>query len=932
MAKGASQYELPSVNIATPTLAAEHDAPMREDIRFLGRILGDTIRDQEGDTVFDLVEGIRQLSVRFHRDEDQAARRSLEATLAKLTPGQTIRIIRAFSYFSHLANIAEDQHNIRVNRASGATGDGTLAKAIERALESGKSVAELRAFLRDALVSPVLTAHPTEVRRRSTLTHEHRVAELMAARERTNLTSAEQEANAEELRRVVLTLWQTNLLRRYKLSVGDEVANGLSYYDQTFLKELPHLYAMLEDRLAAIEASGGGSNIWREELASFLRTGSWIGGDRDGNPFVTADALHQAMRMQNAVAIGFFLQQLDQLGAELSISSFRVDTPRELRLLAEQSPDVSDHRKSEPYRLALSTIAARLKTTASSLGAGRSEPTLVGETPRYASAAELRSDLDTVDRALRDSRLGVVADGRLRALRRAVDCFGFHLANLDIRQNADVHERTVAELLEIAAPSTGYLSLSEEERVALLRRELTTQRPLISPFATYSDETLSEVAIFRTAAGMQAIYGQAAIPNSIISMASSPSDLLELALLLKESGLVTPDGRSTINIVPLFETIASLRHAGAIMDAAFQLPEYKSLVESRGGLQEIMLGYSDSNKDGGYVTSHWELYKAEIDLIDVFKRHGVRLRIFHGRGGSVGRGGGPSYEAILAQPGGAVRGQIRVTEQGEIIASKYSNPEVGRWNLELLAAGMLEASLAPDNHAPKDEYLAIMEELSAEAFKAYRKLVYDTPGFEEYFWSSTVINEIATLNIGSRPASRKKTRSISDLRAIPWVFSWAQCRVMLPGWYGFGAAVKAWLARNGNDVEPLRELYREWPFFRTMLSNMDMVLAKSSIGIGSRYAALVPDAKLRDEIFGRIRAEWNDTVEADLAISGQSRLLEQNPLLERSLRNRFPYIDPLNHLQVGLLKQYRADERNEAVLQGIQLTINGISAGLRNSG
>jgi phosphoenolpyruvate carboxylase len=638
------------------------------------------------------------------------------------------------------------------------------------------------------------------------------------------------------------------------------------------------------------------------------------------------------MRMQNAVAIGFFLQQLDQLGAELSISSFRVDTPRELRLLAEQSPDVSDHRKSEPYRLALSTIAARLKTTASSLGAGRSEPTLVGETPRYASAAELRSDLDTVDRALRDSRLGVVADGRLRALRRAVDCFGFHLANLDIRQNADVHERTVAELLEIAAPSTGYLSLSEEERVALLRRELTTQRPLISPFATYSDETLSEVAIFRTAAGMQAIYGQAAIPNSIISMASSPSDLLELALLLKESGLVTPDGRSTINIVPLFETIASLRHAGAIMDAAFQLPEYKRLVESRGGLQEIMLGYSDSNKDGGYVTSHWELYKAEIDLIDVFKRHGVRLRIFHGRGGSVGRGGGPSYEAILAQPGGAVRGQIRVTEQGEIIASKYSNPEVGRWNLELLAAGMLEASLAPDNHAPKDEYLAIMEELSAEAFKAYRKLVYDTPGFEEYFWSSTVINEIATLNIGSRPASRKKTRSISDLRAIPWVFSWAQCRVMLPGWYGFGAAVKAWLARNGNDVEPLRELYREWPFFRTMLSNMDMVLAKSSIGIGSRYAALVPDAKLRDEIFGRIRAEWNDTVEADLAISGQSRLLEQNPLLERSLRNRFPYIDPLNHLQVGLLKQYRADERNEAVLQGIQLTINGISAGLRNSG
>jgi phosphoenolpyruvate carboxylase len=929
MANAPVQHELSRVNIATPKLAAEHDAPMREDIRFLGRILGDTIRDQEGETVFDLVEGIRQLSVRFHRDEDQAARRSLEATLAKLTPGQTIRIIRAFSYFSHLANIAEDQHNIRVNRASGGDGDGTLARAVERALASGKSVAELRGFLRDALVSPVLTAHPTEVRRRSTLTHEHRVAELMAARERLNQTGAELEANAEELRRVVLTLWQTNLLRRYKLSVGDEVANGLSYYDQTFLRELPHLYGMLEDRLAGIEGGGGSRS---EELASFVRMGSWIGGDRDGNPFVTADALHEAMRMQNAVAVDFYLRELDRLGAELSISSFRVDTPRELRLLAEQSPDLSEHRRSEPYRLALSAIAARLSATVASLGAGRAEPTRAGEASRYGSANDLKRDLDIIDRALRDSRLGVVADGRLRGLRRAVDCFGFHLAHLDIRQNSDVHERTVAELLEAAAPGTGYLKLPEAERAALLCRELTTQRPLISPFATYSGETVSEVAILRTAAGMQAIYGQAAIPNSIISMANSPSDLLECALLLKEAGLVTPDGRSTINVVPLFETIASLRQAGGIMDAAFRLPEYKRLVESRGGVQEIMLGYSDSNKDGGYVTSHWELYKAEIGLIDVFKRHGVRLRIFHGRGGSVGRGGGPSYEAILAQPGGAVRGQIRVTEQGEIIASKYSNPEVGRWNLELLAAGMLEASLAPDNHAPKDEYLAIMEELSAEAYKAYRNLVYETPGFEDYFWSSTVINEIATLNIGSRPASRKKTRSISDLRAIPWVFSWAQCRVMLPGWYGFGAAVKAWLARNGDNIEPLRELYREWPFFRAMLSNMDMVLAKSSIGIGSRYAALVPDAKLRDAIFGRIRAEWNDTVEADLAISGQSRLLERNPLLERSLRHRFPYIDPLNHLQVGLLRQYRADERNDAVLQGIQLTINGISAGLRNSG
>jgi phosphoenolpyruvate carboxylase len=929
MGAGTTQFELPSVNIASPALVSE--SALREDIRFLGRILGEAIRDQEGDTIFDLVESIRQVSVRFHRDEDEAARLALESMLAKLTPDQTIRIIRAFSYFSHLANIAEDQHNIRVNRASGGSADGTLTKAVERALAAGKSVAELRAFFRDAFVSPVLTAHPTEVRRRSTLTHERRVAELMAARERIDLTGDELAANADELRRVVLTLWQTNLLRRYKLSVGDEVANGLSPYEQTFLRELPRLYGMLEERLAGIEAATG-SRAQREELASFLRTGSWIGGDRDGNPFVTADVLHEAMRMQSAVALDFYRRELDQLGAELSISSFRVDTPRELRLLAEQSPDVSEHRRSEPYRLAISTIAARLAATAQWLGSGQGGGSPGGALARYASAGEFKRDLDAIDRALRDSRLGAVADGRLRALRRAVDCFGFHLAHLDIRQNADVHERTVGELLERAAPGTGYLNLDEAGRVALLRRELTTHRPLISPFAAYSEETASEIAIFRTAAGIHAIYGPAAIPNSIISMTRSASDLLECALLLKEVGLITPDGRSAINVVPLFETIASLREAGAIMDAVFRLPEYRRLIDSRGGVQEVMLGYSDSNKDGGFVTSHWELYKAEIDLVDVFRRHGVRLRIFHGRGGSVGRGGGPSYEAILAQPGGAVRGQIRVTEQGEIIASKYSNPEVGRWNLELLAAGTLEASLAADDHAPKNEYLALMEEISAEAYRAYRNLVYETPGFEEYFWTSTVINEIATLNIGSRPASRKKTRSISDLRAIPWVFSWAQCRVMLPGWYGFGSAVKAWLARNGNEIGRLRELYREWPFFRTMLSNMDMVLAKSSIAIGSRYAALVPDAKLRDEIFGRIRAEWKDTVESLLAISGQSRLLEQNALLERSIRHRFPYIDPLNHLQVGLLRQYRADERNESVLQGIQLTINGISAGLRNSG
>jgi phosphoenolpyruvate carboxylase len=522
----------------------------------------------------------------------------------------------------------------------------------------------------------------------------------------------------------------------------------------------------------------------------------------------------------------------------------------------------------------------------------------------------------------------------LRLLRRAVDCFGFHLAIVDLRQNSAVHERTIAELLEAVSPGTAYLELSEEKRISLLTQELTSARPLISPYIHYSDETTGEIALFKTAASAHARYGRDVIANCIISKAEGVSDMLELAVLLKEVGLLAADGSAYVNVIPLFETIGDLQACAAVMETAFSNPAYRALVKSRGNMQEVMLGYSDSNKDGGFVTSGWELYKAEIQLIDVFRRHGVAMRLFHGRGGSVGRGGGPSYDAILAQPGGAVNGAIRITEQGEIIASKYSNPEVGRRNLEILAAATLEASLLnPDQPAPKPDYLTAMDELSNDAFSAYRGLVYETPGFVDYFWSSTVITEIATLNIGSRPASRTKTRKIEDLRAIPWVFSWAQARIMLPGWYGFGSAAKAFIARHPeNGLALLKDMAMEWPFFRTLLSNMDMVLSKSSIAIASRYAELVPDEKLREAIFGRIRQEWSDSIDMLLAITGQSKLLEANPLLDRSIRNRFPYLDPLNHVQVELLKEHRSHPGDARVLQGIQLTINGISAGLRNSG
>jgi phosphoenolpyruvate carboxylase len=629
----------------------------------------------------------------------------------------------------------------------------------------------------------------------------------------------------------------------------------------------------------------------------------------------------------------FYLEELHVLGAELSLAAHLADVSDELRALAQRSPDTSPHRSGEPYRLAVSGIYARLTATALKLDVGITRRP-VGEAAPYVNVGEYKADLDILNRSLIANNSGVIARGRLRLLRRALDCFGFHLASLDMRQNSAVHERTIAELLDAANPGTSYLALNEDARIAQLASELRNARPLTSVFVKYSDETLSELAVFHAAAEAHAKFGADVIPQCIISMSEGVSDLLEVALLLKEVGLVDPSGRSAINIVPLFETIEDLQACAAIMDRLLSLPEFRRLVDSRGAVQEVMLGYSDSNKDGGFVTSGWELYKAEIGLIGVFERHGVRLRLFHGRGGSVGRGGGPSYDAIIAQPGGAVNGQIRITEQGEIISSKYSNAEVGRNNLEILAAATLEASLLQPKHsAPRSEYLEAMEQLSALAYAAYRGLVYETEGFADYFWASTVITEISTLNIGSRPASRKKTRAIEDLRAIPWVFSWAQCRLMLPGWYGFGSAVETWISEHPDKGMPfLKELYREWPFFRTLLSNMDMVLAKSSIAIASRYAELVPDTGLRENIFGRIRREWHTSIETLLDIMGQERLLQGNPLLERSIRNRFPYLDPLNHVQVELLKEHRAQNPDEQVLRGIQLTINGISAGLRNSG
>jgi phosphoenolpyruvate carboxylase len=912
----------------------ELDRRLREDLRSLGVILGDIVRAQHGDEVFEVVEHIRQASIRFRRNEDQDASRELKAMLDALSMEQTIQVVRAFSYFLLLANIAEDQNHIRRSRADLIAGsmpkEGSLAHAIDGVVAAGIEPSVLMQFFESAVISPVLTAHPTEVQRKSTLNCQMVIARLLDERNRMQLTPEESADNQEALYRAVLTLWQTRMLRTAKLSVIEEVVNGLSYYDCTLLRELPHMYASLEDRLAAHDG------YWKDKkLPDFVAMGSWIGGDRDGNPFVTAEVLKTTLFLQCAKALTFYMGELQTLGSQLSLTQTLVNASDGLLALAERSMDKSPHRSDEPYRRALAGIEARLAATYQHLLNHALSPYSTNAVEPYSGAQQFREDLDIVHDSLLANGSSALTRGRLRHLRRSVSVFGFYLAAVDLRQNSDVHERVVAELLDVAHPGFNYLTLLEEGRIAFLLQELESIRPLVSPYADYSEQTDAELAIFREARIAHQRYGEKAVPNFIISKTDSVSDVLELALLLKESGLLHPlEGTLDVNIIPLFETIADLRNSAKVMDHLLGIPAYANYLKSRSGVQEVMLGYSDSNKDGGFLTSGWEIYKAEIDLVDVFARHGVRLRLFHGRGGSVGRGGGPSYQAILAQPSGAVQGQIRLTEQGEVIAAKYGNPEMGRRNLEVLAAATLEATLLDSRVGlPRPEYLSAMEQLSELALSAYRGLVYETEGFERYFWESTVISEIAAMNIGSRPASRKKTTAIEDLRAIPWVFSWSQCRWMLPGWFGFGTAVQNYLyAYEDQGLSTLQDMYKQWPFFASLVSNMDMVLAKTDVDVAAHYAQLVSDDALREEIFSRILSEHKATVHALKIITAQAGVQDANPALKRSIRSRFPYLDPLNHVQVELLRRYRKGDTDERVRRSIKLSINGIATGLRNSG
>jgi phosphoenolpyruvate carboxylase len=901
---------------------------LNDDIRLLGRTLGDVIADQAGPATLDLVESIRRAAV-GDTDADH-----LIELLDPLPIADALHVIRAFSYFAMLANIAEDTDHARRRRAAVHSGAPAPASTLERSIQlikdAGLDADEVDRAVGASEVIPVLTAHPTEIRRRTIQSIQTAVAGLMAQRDRLDMNRVEEEEWNDELWRQIVTLWQTAMLRLTKLRLRDEVNDAMRYFELSLLSQGPMLNA-------AVNAAFGPRPDRERPL---LRIGSWIGGDRDGNPFVTAEVLADTFQQQAGLVLGHHLRELWRLAEELSMSSRLVTAGPAVMELTKTAQDSSPYRLDEPYRQALRGMHARLAATANVLiGRVPGNPP-IGERPRYESPSELLADLDVIEAALQQHGAHAVANGRLTALRGAVETFGFHLATVDLRQNSAIHEQVVDEMLRIGGVCADYLGLSEAHRVEVLSAELGSARPLLGVDSAISELADSELTILRQAADTLRTFGPNAIENYIISKCESVSDVLEVAVLFREVGLLRAAATSVaptelaIGIVPLFETIADLQRASDVVDALWSHPRYNEWLDHRDRLQEVMLGYSDSNKDGGYMSSNWALYRCQEELVEVAQRHAVKLRLFHGRGGTVGRGGGSSYHAIIAQPAGSVQVGLRMTEQGEMISAKFADPERARQNLEALVAASIESTVLrgwrTDHVEPRFE--AIAAELSSASQDAYRHLVYETPGFVEWFRAITPVVELSTMNIGSRPASRTNSGRIEDLRAIPWVFSWSQCRLMLPGWFGVGTAVEAWVGDDQDRLAELREMHEQWPWFRTVVSNMAQVLAKTDLSIAARYQTLAADVPGSQDLFDIVAAEHARVVWTAKAVSGHEDLLYDNPALARGVRYRIPYIAPLNHMQVALLRRWRGGDQTELIQRGIHLAINGVATGLRNSG
>ncbi|WP_348983643.1 phosphoenolpyruvate carboxylase [Brevundimonas sp. EYE_349] len=893
------------------------DDAMRDEVRLLGGILGEVIRKEGGEALYEHVEAVRQASIAYHRDPASHPAKRLEKLLTAMTVDQAAGLAHSFALFSLLANIAEDRATRRRARDQSEAGarldtpEGTL----KRLAEQGVDKAAVTDLLREALVSPVLTAHPSEVRRKSVIDRIAAMSDLLDACDKAG-AACTPGSITEPLRRQIVILWATRLVRTQGLVVQDEIETVVSFLDRIFLHVAPKQLSAWRSLLDA------------PDLKPFMRVGTWVGGDRDGNPNVDAVVQGDAFRTQSRAVLNFYLDEVHALGAELSLAAELAEVSPALQALADAAQDPSPHRADEPYRRALTGVYARLAATYDKLGGSPPPRRALVAAEAYSGPNAFEADLKVLHESLVAQHGGVFANDRLTDLITAVEVFGFHMATLDLRQNSDVHERVVGDLLKVAGVCDDYAALDEESRLSALAAELASPRQLFSEYAEYQPETLKERAILQASARALAAFGPQAIRTHIVSKTDAASDLLEVYLLLKEVGLYRPEDPAAcpIQAAPLFETIEDLRAARPTLERLLQEPSALAVAKAR-GVQEVMIGYSDSNKDGSYLTSGWELHEASRALVEVTQAHDLKLQLFHGRGGTVGRGGGSAFAGVLAQPEGTVQGRIRTTEQGEVIANKYGEPEIALRNLDALTCGAVLASLGKgQDHLFTADHGATLSDLSARSMAAYRKLVYETEGFVDYYRAATPIAEIADLKIGSRPSSRTASTRIEDLRAIPWVFSWSQSRVMLPGWYGFGSAVQ------GHDMAELKAMAETWPFFRTLVQNMEMVMAKSDMTIARRYSTLVSDASLAARIYGEIREEWQRTHDAILAINGHDSLLGGQPELDRLIRIRMPYVEPLNHVQIELIRRRRAGDEDPRVREGILLAINGVAAGLRNSG
>ncbi len=919
-------------------------------IHFFGDLLGRVIRAQEGERAFELEEHVRALAKDVRSGGTRQA--ELRAVIARTTVAEARNLVRAFAAYFALVNLAEQLQRGWVLRDRARARPGvpraeSIAAAVAELAAAGVPAGALQAWLDTAEIVPVFTAHPTEARRRVTLERLRRIDDAV---ERLHAADILPEEEAEEIRRIeeeIVNLWQSDEVRSGRPTVLDEVQNGLYYFEQGLFDLAPRLYRDLESALAASYPE----QAWR--VPPLLRFGSWIGGDRDGNPFVTPEVTVEAARRLRIAALTRHLASVEDLGRRLSQSTREVDVSAEL----QRGLDADDARcpelgrellrrlPYEPYRRKCGHIAQKLRRSLEH--AQTHAPVFFRDAPaprdpaRYHGADELLADLATVDGSLRAHGGVAVAAGALRDVIREVEVFGLHLATLDVRQHSERHAAALGEILARAGVSTEYRALGEDARAAILARTLDDPRPLIPLRASYSPEVREVVATFHAIAAVTDELSPEAIHTVIVSMTRGASDLLAVLVLAREAGLYRPDeGASRLDIVPLFETLADLAAAPRVLEACLRIPAYSAHLRLRGGVQEVMLGYSDSNKDAGFVAANWALYRAQRELREVAVRAGIELRFFHGRGGAIGRGGGPANKAILAQPPGTVGSRIRLTEQGEVIADRYGLPGLAQRHLEQLVNAVLRAAFVPGelrrDLGPEPAWEAAIEALAEDARIAYRALVYDDPTFLQYFRAATPVAEIGRLNLGSRPASRKKSDRIEDLRAIPWVFAWMQSRHTLPGWYGLGHALEAFVTAGGPDaLALLQTMYAAWPFFRTMLDSAQMILGKADLHIAARYAELVPDRAVARAVFGRIEAEHARSITMIARVAGAAEILDYAPVLKRSIALRNPYVDPMSYLQVELLERLRAapDGPDHAALEdAIMLSISGIAAGLKNTG